>query len=145
DDDEVSLLVADDCASPEIVVDDVSASDDGALSLHASFRAGADGEALDASRMSATMAGGGALSIDAADEDSGTLAISGRDIGPGKHPIVLRASDQAGRRSDEARATAWVRPRSATWQDAVVYQVIVDRFRGDDGAPLAPPATPGAR
>ena len=43
------------------------------------------------------------------------------------------------------KSAVWVSPAAKSWSDGVLYEIMIDRFRGDGGAPLAPPATPGAR
>jgi glycosidase len=38
-----------------------------------------------------------------------------------------------------------VRPAAPTWADGLLYQVVTDRFRGDGGASLTAPESPGGR
>ena len=37
----------------------------------------------------------------------------------------------------------WTEPQPFDWRDAVLYEVMVDRYRAKDGSPLAPPASMG--
>src|SRR5690606_27486838 len=61
----------------------------------------------------------------------------------GKHSVVAKAADEAGVAAAPERASAWMRGRDL--RDEILYQVTTDRFRGDGGAYLAPPPTPGRR
>ncbi len=63
----------------------------------------------------------------------------------GRHTLELVAIDADGARGPAAPAVHWQDPVAAQLDDAIIYQVLIDRFRGDDGAALAPPVDPGAR
>ena len=64
---------------------------------------------------------------------------------PGKSVLALQARDAAGHDAEPALATVWTEPRQFDWRDAVIYEVMVDRYRAKDGSPLAPPASPAGR
>ncbi len=70
--------------------------------------------------------------------------MSATGLAPGKHTVALTAADAHGN-SATAQAAVWVQPAAETWDDAVLYQIVTDRFRGDGGVTLSPPATPGTR
>ncbi len=53
---------------------------------------------------------------------------------PGKHRLNLSARDKAGRESLPFEAPFWTEPFS--WRDAIIYEVMLDRFAGD--APFTP-------
>jgi hypothetical protein len=145
DDTEVSLLVAADCSSPALSVQRASADASGVLSLAAAFSAAAGGPPLDPASVGATV--DGAPAPDArivAEPADGTLTVAAGGLPPGKHTVTLDAADGSGRAAT-ARAAVWVKPAVETWDDVVLYQIVTDRFRGDGGAPLAPPPTPGTR
>jgi glycosidase len=63
----------------------------------------------------------------------------------GRHVVELVARDEDGARGPVANAVLWQDPVAATDADAIVYHVMLDRFRGDGGEPLAPPPNPGGR
>ncbi len=148
-DQEVSLLVAADCAMPALHIASAAADDAGALALAGTFTAASGGPALDAASVRVAVDGapvpaGGALQIAAAPA-AGTFSIAAGGLAPGKHTVAIDAADGHGRAAPTVRAAVWVQPAAETWDDAVLYQIVTDRFRGDGGAALAPPATPGAR
>jgi glycosidase len=139
DDLEVSLLVVPDCAAPTLSIAAAEARDDGTATVRAAFHAADDGAAL--ARASASTPAGEAVPVTISD---GELRVDRTGLPRGKHTLTLTAEDAAGRTAS-ARASVFVRPAAATWADGLLYQVVTDRFRGDGGAPLAPPPTPGAR
>jgi glycosidase len=145
DDTEVSLLVAADCSTPALSVQQASADASGALSLAATFSAAAGGPPLDPASVRATIDGAPAAGAGiAASPADGALTVAAGGLAPGKHTVVVDASDGHGKVAT-ARAAVWVKPAAETWDDAVLYQIVTDRFRGDGGAPLSPPPTPGTR
>lgn len=72
------------------------------------------------------------------------LALDVVGLAPGKHSLTLSLRDQDGAAAERSVA-AWVQPRAETFADQIIYQVMIDRFRGDGGEVLAPPPNPGAR
>ncbi|MBI5537669.1 MAG: hypothetical protein HY898_33405 [Deltaproteobacteria bacterium] len=145
DEQEVSLLLVGDCSLPEVRVDKIEASDDGSLTLEASFLSASTGKAVDPSSARARLRDGTFLSVQSVDPASGKISLRGSNLPKGKHSLIVEASDTDGRAAGPARAAAWVKPAAATWQDGLLYQIVIDRFRGDAGAQLAAPATPGNR
>ncbi len=141
---EVSLLVVPDCKVPEIEVDRASADADGALSVAGTFLAATGGPALDPASVRVTVDGvptaGAKVSADSA---TGALSIAAKGLAMGKHTIAVSAAGAGGDAAPDARAAVWVQPAAETWEDAVLYQIVTDRFRGDGGSALAPPPTPG--
>jgi glycosidase len=139
-DEEVSLLVAPDCAAPAIRIDRAIATDDGRLSLAGTFVAASGGPPLDPAGLRVTIDGAPAPAADLrATPRAGTFTASASGLAAGKHAITVEAAGASG------SGSAWVRPAAAAWSDGVLYQIVVDRYRGDGGAPLPPPATPGTR
>lgn len=142
---EVSLLVSPDCSAPELRVDSVEASDDGAALVRATLLARPDGPALDPKSVTAKLLDGTPLTVDSVAPDDGSLVVRASGLPRGKHTILIEAADAGGARALETRAVAWVRPAMRDLEDGVLYQIMIDRFRGPGGAPLAPPATPTSR
>src|SRR5207249_4596657 len=62
-----------------------------------------------------------------------------------KHAVTLRVKDTRGRDAEAARATVWIEPRPFDPRDAVIYQVMVDRFRDKNGNALQDPALASGR
>jgi glycosidase len=136
---EVSLLEVPDCSAPRLEVEAVEPAGVGALALTLAWTPTRDGTAIDPESIETTPPG----EVTAADDERVTIEIAG--LPPGKHAVEVRAADLAGADASPRRATAFVDPRAPTLEDEIVYQVMIDRFRGDGGTPLPAPPHPGAR
>ena len=146
---DVSIATAANCDQPMIRVDDVATTPDGNATVHATFVSARDAKRILPASLSAKGRDGDPLPITSVDEATGKLTFTTSGLSRGKYTYTLAASDTAGRSAEDARATVWIDARSGSkdvWdpRDAVVYQVVLDRYRGKDG-PLAPPATPASR
>lgn len=135
---EVSHLEIEDCAGPAVEIDELALDAGGALSVRAQFLTAASGEAL------APASVAGDLQVDAADPSTGTIELSTAGLSRGRHSLELRAEDLAGQQAS-AQLSVFVDPAAPSWSDAILYQVVTDRFRGPGGAWLEPPPNPGAR
>jgi glycosidase len=142
---EVSLLPMADCSVPAVVFDEVSMSAEGTLTLRGTFLAAAAGDELDIESVSARTTDGVVLPIESVDDETGQLVVRAAGATPGRHAVIVTATDVEGRGAEAARAVTWRSPRAASWGDGVIYQVMIDRFAGDGGVALDPPETPGRR
>ncbi|MDC0715297.1 alpha-amylase family glycosyl hydrolase [Nannocystis bainbridge] len=141
DDLEVSLLRIADCAQPQLVVDGVTATPEGAWTASARLLAGADGSPLVRAEGRASDGTVVPATIDAA---SGAITLARAGLPRGKHSLALVAVDEAGREA-RAGAVGWVEPAAERPAEGLLYQIMIDRFRGPGGATLEPPASPGGR
>ncbi|MFO0761224.1 MAG: alpha-amylase family glycosyl hydrolase [Byssovorax sp.] len=142
---EVSLLTVPDCKIPEIRVDAVEVASGGSAIIRGTFLAAESGASLDEASVSAereTDAPIAPAEISAAD---GRFSFSLTGLARGKHRVTLRASDRSGVAAASALATVWIDPAASSWADGVLYQIMIDRYRGDGGAALAPPASLASR
>jgi glycosidase len=132
---EVSRLWIDDCSQPELRVDEVRVEGSRVVVAAQFLSVGA---ALDPGRIES------GLLLDHAAPVDGTIALSSGTLPRGRHTYEIAAHDEAG---DLATATisVFVDPIAPSWRDAIVYQVLIDRFRADGGLALAPPQTPASR
>lgn len=144
---EVSLLLVPDCEKPAMLVDEATLSapaDQGRAGGHArvgaTFLAAKSRAAIDAKSVRVATTDGLSLSIASVDPKLGRIEAAG-DLPDGKHTVVFSAKDRDGRDAEVGRAMVWPGRRQDTWRDGVLYQVMIDRFRGDAGAPLAKPTT----
>lgn len=151
---EVSRLELGDCRQPALRVDpaSVEVSEAGQLSLAATFEAArpdapedpedpaASAALLDPASVSSE------LRLDASDPSRGRVELSSEPLPRGRHSFTIEARDTQGRPLERpAKVSVFVDPIAETWADAIVYQILVDRFYADGGAALDPPATPAAR
>lgn len=141
---EVALGVVADCSRPTAKVEGVEATGDGHVTVRGSFLAARGGAPLDPAGIVVTSREGVVLPVAAADSATGTFRLEGSGLKRGKYTFSIRAKDTHGAEADEAIATVWVEEHAWDPRDAIVYQVVLDRFRGDQG-PLAPPAKPSDR
>ena len=138
---EVSRLTVTDCRVSSLTVDSAQGDNQGAVTIAGRFVASSDGAAL--ASVTATSPGG-ALTVASLDPATGAFRLTGTNFPRGRHAVTVTAVDDRGGAAT-ARASAWVAPLTRSWDEGLLYQVVVDRFRGADGAALEAPPTPGSR
>lgn len=143
DEQEVSLLVVGDCAVGLLTADEGAMSDSGEVTLSGRFLASEGAAKLDVSSLSAHTEGA-TLKV-TADAEVGEWSATGSGFGPGKHTFIVTAKDVDGVDAEAATISLWVEPRARSFADETIYQVMIDRFRGDHGAALDEPPTKGSR
>jgi len=146
---EVTVAIAPDCHRPALRVEGVETTAEGSAIVRVAFEAAASGAKLDPSSIVATGRDGGTLRVASADPATGAITLEASNLARGKYTYTLHARDVAGVEAEDARATVWIDAYSGgkePWdpRDAIVYQVMIDRFRSADG-PLPPPSSPSAR
>ncbi len=138
---ERSLLRVGDCTQPVIEIDRAEASASGEMTLDARFLPGTGGRRLDAPSIQAHLDSGEPLRL-VATPSTGDLRLSADGLAPGKHRIELSAEDRDGRAAPTVRASFWVEDATWSWADALIYQVVIDRFARGDGHGGATPVAP---
>ncbi|MGK3985783.1 alpha-amylase family glycosyl hydrolase [Sorangium sp. So ce136] len=125
-----------------------AAAGEGAFEARLAYRDGIEGAGPDAAAFEATLQDqdGRArplteqeLSVD----ERGDVRIDVRGLDDGKHRITLRGATGNGRVGEPLRLVFWVEAEPFSWEDALIYMVVTDRYRDGDPA-LNAPATPGA-
>ena len=135
---EVSWAEIADCSAPSLRVDATQATADGSASASVAFLAATDGSPLDPSTARTDgVASGETAKVDG-DPKTGKIQLSFAALAAGKHVLSVAARDAKGREA-KVRLVLWVEARAFDWHDAPIYQVMVDRYRARDGAPLAQP------
>ena len=140
--DEYSLLRVEDCAVPGWQVDTAATTPDGAFEVELTFLRAGGGAALDADSIVATLGDGTALPV--IPGQTGRVTIAGSGLPAGKHTIVVDAADGDGLAAERLLLPLWVEAEPFSWDGAMVYQVVIDRFADADGS-LAPPPSAGLR
>jgi glycosidase len=130
---EHSALVQPDCTLPGWEVGRYEVRD-GRFQAHLDCLAGAGGSPCDPASLAVLM--DGAPIADGALQD-GILDLDLAPRAPGKHRVELRITDTAGLAAEPLALPYWVEAAPFAWEDAVIYQVMVDRFRRGDGTPDA--------
>ncbi len=144
---EVTWVQIPDCAAPATQVSAVQATPDGKASVDATFLASESGDPLDPSTIAVSVAHGATprTVTPTGDAPTGRIHLDLAGLPPGKSTLALHARDTRGRDARAALATVWIEPRVFDWRDAVVYEVMVDRYRAADGSALPAPASMGGR
>ena len=145
---EVSLLQVPDCAEPGLLIERVDVTDS-AIELEATFLSSHSGAAFDPALVVAETRDGTRAELVEAIPEQGKLVLRAEELPAGKVTLGLRVVDESGGEVD-AFASGWTEAATGSVgtrdpRDEILYQVVVDRFRGDGGAALPPPPTPGAR
>ena len=146
---EVTVATAPDCDRPALQIDGVETTTDGHATVRATFLSSRAGEPIDPASIATRGRDGSTLTVGSIDPARGAVTLETSGLKPGKYTYTIEARDTAGTLAEDARATVWIDATSGSpepWdpRDAIVYQVLIDRFRGNSG-PLAPPASPSAR
>jgi glycosidase len=142
---EVSRLAVADCHQPWLAVEAIHEDAPDGFVIELRLQPALDEQPLDPSAVRAELADGTPLAVESIDQAAGTARLRARGLPRGKHRVRATATDLAGRETAPAWGVGWVEPVAPQWDDGIVYQVMIDRFRGDDGAVLAPPPNVGAR
>ncbi|MGD0525616.1 MAG: alpha-amylase family glycosyl hydrolase [Polyangiaceae bacterium] len=144
---EVTWVDVPDCGTPATQVQNVTAAADGTAGIDATFLATRWGDALDPSTVTLeTVHGATPTTVTPSGQASaGTIHVDVAGLPPGKSTLAVHAKDVKGRDADAGLATVWTEAQTWNWQDAILYEVMVDRYRAADGSALAPPASMGGR
>ena len=144
-DTEVTWINVADCSVPALQIADATGSNDGTAIAHATFLSASSNALLDPSTIHVTDETGNQVSpIVSGDTGKGAISLNFQGLMKGKHRLTLAAKDTTGKAAEPAIMTMWIEASTFDWRDAVIYEIMVDRYRGNSGA-LADPANPAAR
>lgn len=148
-DTEVSRVTIPDCADPTLAFSSVEQEGDDGLLFRARFTRGHGGEGIDRGSIDVHLRQGARLldvPLDVSTRGE-AIAIRVQSLPPGKYTLTLTAADRDGRSAGTIAASGFVEARATgrgDLGDAIIYHVMVDRFRGAAGA-LDAPETLGMR
>ncbi|MCA9709430.1 MAG: hypothetical protein KDK70_26550, partial [Myxococcales bacterium] len=142
---EVSRLEVPDCSQPRLSVLAVHEDRPDGFAIEVGLEPALDGAPIDPARVGGELLDGTPLTVEQVDEEAGTARLRATGRPRGKHRVRAWAFDAAGREADPVQGTGWVQPVAPQWDDGIVYQIMIDRFRGDGGVVLEPPPHAGAR
>ncbi len=143
DEEEVSLVIVDDCSAPQLRIDQVDVQGED-VSIDGVFLAGREGSEFDTSSFHVET-DGVAITPQSASAVNGKFSVVAKGLSRGKHSFSLVAEDKSGQSTSPAKVVAWTKPAQESWNEGILYHLMVDRFRGDGGAVLSPPPNAGAR
>lgn len=142
---EVSHLVVPDCTRPQLSVAEVVADTPDSFAVDVTLTPAQDGTPIDRQTIAATLDDGTALSLESYDATTQVARLRGTGLPRGKHRVQITATDERDREADAVVAAGWIQPVADTWDDGIVYQIMIDRYRAEGGVELPPPPDAGAR
>jgi glycosidase len=144
---EVTWVDVASCDAPALEISAVAGSNDGHATVSASFLASSAGDALDPSTVVLSTLAGDVQSVDTktVTASNGSIALAVSGLAVGKHAFTLTAGDAKGRMADPVRLSVWIEPTPFDWRDAVIYEIMVDRYRDANGNALTEPAVASNR
>jgi glycosidase len=100
------------------------------------FRRGQDAPPLDVTSVSVTLRRDGTSSALPAPVDGAaqTIAVDAPSLADGKYTVFVDARDASGRIAKTLRLVFWIEASAFSWQDALIYMVMVDRFKNGDAS-----------
>jgi glycosidase len=124
---EASLALVPDCSMPALGVTQVATTAHGSLEVRLRFERAHSRAWLDATSAAAAV-DGRSVAL-AATPETGALVVTAAGLAAGKHWLSVSAADERGAITGELRAPFWIEETPFDWKDAVIYQVVIDRFR----------------
>lgn len=144
--DEVNVIDVSACSEPLLKVQFAAGKSETSARIEATFFAAGSGRPLDPSSVRLQRIGGNESFVAThAEPSTGAIRFDpeGLPYG-GKARFTLSASDVDGHAAAPIPISVWLEPEVLQPEDWVIYQVVVDRFRKDQG-PVAPPSEAGGR
>lgn len=129
---ENSAVRVEDCALPlvEITAHEVTGA---AATTRLAVARGKAGAAIRELRLAHRFEGGEAeVPADAVTRAGGEITVALAGLAPGKHTLVVDATDADGGAARRVLVPFWIEPAAFDWRDALVYMVMTDRFRNGD-------------
>lgn len=124
---EWSRLRVPDCTRPQVVLTALSATAAGTLRANALVERGRGGP-----KVTTRALVDGTERAHAFTSASGALALEVEGLATGRHTLRIEAEDEAGKAAEPLVAPFWVEEKPFEWSQAVIYFVLVDRFRNGD-------------
>jgi glycosidase len=115
---ELGLLRVEDCSGPALKIRSLTVEED-SVQLEAEFLEGESRVEL----VEASLDG----ELVAIEQQGEQLRLEQSSLEAGKHTLLLKVTDKAGKQA-QARVPFWVEEREFSWEGAVIYEVMVDRF-----------------
>lgn len=140
---ERSVLRVEDCTVPTLLVDDARATADGLIDAALLFLRGDKSPRLDPDSVTARTLAGDRLQA-TAHPSRGDISVRTSGLAPGKHTVLVSAADLDGQEAS-VRIPLWVEEAPHTWEDGLVYQIMIDRFADEQGILEDDPAAIGRR
>ncbi len=125
-----SRLIVPDCRYPRLEVVDRPVADDSSLSLTVRYLPGASGAGPDLKKSMVILSGEAVTPSYDGTAKLFTLAANG--LAPGKYTALFTIRDTDGFAATPLFVPVWVEQEPFDWRDAVIYQIMTDRFVNGD-------------
>lgn len=127
-----SRLIVPDCRYPRLAVEGRPTADGASLSLVVRYAPGAGGAGPDLKKSVVTLSGAAVTpSYDAVER---LFTLTATALAPGKYTALFTIRDTDGFAATPLFVPVWVENEPFDWHDAVLYQIMTDRFvNGDTG------------
>lgn len=147
---ENSAVKVADCRLPTFTVEasktERPAPGQGTFTAELDFVDGVEASGPDAAAFEAVLDDEGSTRSLSADEITigadGHVSLAVAGLADGKYVLRLRAMTQSGRQGDAFRLVFWIEAAPFTWDGALIYMVVTDRFRDGDAGNNAGPTPP---
>lgn len=127
-----SRLIVPDCRYPRLAVEGRPVADGSSLSLSVRYTPGAGGAGPDLKKSVVTLSGG--TVTPSYDSDGKLFTLTATALTPGKYTALFTIRDTDGFAATPLFVPVWVEKEPFDWRDAVIYQIMTDRFvNGDTG------------
>ena len=129
---ENSAVLIGDCSVPALEITRFETTPWGKLAAELRFLSADTLAALDFPNLKASLE---VVSTSTAtiDPSTGDISVEVENIHPGKHRLTVSAADEQGIKAGQVVAPFWIEPEEFAFEDALIYQVVVDRFRKAGG------------
>lgn len=139
---ENSAIRAVDCTVPSFALDAKTltrtAPGQGRFAATLRFVRGQGGRDIDPSTLEAVLSRDGTDAQGKASFDGTNVSVEVSALQDGKYTLWVRGKDKGGRVAKPLRLIFWVEDKPFEWQDAMIYMIMLDRFKNGDPASDAP-------
>jgi glycosidase len=145
---ENSAVRVTDCHLPTLSLSDKTIArplaGQGEFKAHVAVTPGRGGSPVDPATVKATLRAEdqtAPISGVTVDAHSGTITIDSPSLADGKYTIFVDASDHAGKPAKTLRLVFWIEANEFSWNDALIYMVMTDRYKDGDPTNNQAPTT----
>ena len=129
---EQSLLRVEDCSRPSWKLLQLDSSADGRMELALRFLRARSRSPLDRLSLESILEDGSSLELERVSAE-GEVRLRTEGLSAGKHRVRVSARDADGAEAESLVLPFWAEDQPFDWRDAVLYQIVVDRFRRKEG------------
>ena len=127
-----SRLIVEDCRYPQLKLSKNPVIKDGSVTFDVVFTPGQNGEKIDLDNSQITLNN---IETDVLfNEKTQIFTVNAADLKNGKYSWLFKVKDKNGFLAPPQFIPVWIEDEPFTWKDAVIYQIMTDRFSNGDTA-----------